>query len=175
MNKERISETDETIPTEVQDHLTGEHAITDIGQLVLFIVFVLIMVLDKFIFHYSLNAIGTLPVIVSMPVFVILFLSGVFLINQSYRVIFGKEKKKSGFVQEGVFRLVRHPMYTGSMLLFLSFVILSYSILALGVWVFICVFYYFVSKHEEKLLYLKLGQTYQNYKNEVPMFIPFWK
>ncbi len=105
----------------------------------------------------------------------ILFITGSYSIFTSHQIIFRKTEKETGVVTSGVFNKARHPMYLGSILLFLSFVILSYSILAFLFWLVICVFYYFISRHEEKLLINKFGDKYKEYQKKVPMFIPFIK
>lgn len=156
-------------------NLAGEHAITDIGQLLLFVAFVLILVLDIFVFKFSLKIIGTLPYIIALPLFILFFIAGNYLIFTSHQLVFKKIEKDTEIVTSSVFKLVRHPMYFGSILLFFSFVILSYSLLAFLVWLVICLFYYFISRFEEKLLIDKFGNKYKKYQEEVPMFIPFLK
>lgn len=153
-------------------NLAGEHAITDIGQIVLFMTFVLVIVLDIFIFKFSNKTIGTISWMIDIPLFLLFFITGSYFIFTSHQMIFRKTEKEIEVVTSGVFNKVRHPMYFGSVLLFLSFVILSYSILAFLVWLVICVFYYFISRHEEKLLSNKFGDEYKDYQKKVPMFIP---
>jgi len=156
-------------------NLAGEHAITDIGQLILFIIFVSVMILDMFVFEFSSNTIGTISWIIYVPLFLLFFITGSYFIFTSHKIIFSKPEKVADIVTSGVFNKIRHPMYFGSMLLFFSFVILSYSILAFLVWLVIVVFYYFISRHEEKLLIKKYGDKYKEYQEKVPMFIPFIK
>jgi protein-S-isoprenylcysteine O-methyltransferase Ste14 len=156
-------------------NLAGEHAITDIGQLILFVIFVLVMIIDIFMFKFSNRMIGTLSQILAIPLFLIFFLIGSYFILTSHRIIFRETDKEVGIVTSGVFNIVRHPMYFGSVILFFSFAILSNSILAFLVWIVICFFYYFISRHEEKLLINKFGDKYREYQEKVPMFIPFIK
>ena len=154
-------------------NLPGEHAIADIGQLILFVIFVLVIIIDIFILKFSSKMIGTLSQMLTIPLFLLFLLIGGYLILISHRIIFQDNDKDIGIVTEGVFNTVRHPMYFGSILLFFSFVILSNSVLALLVWILICIFYYFISRYEEKLLINKFGDKYKEYQKKVPMFIPF--
>jgi protein-S-isoprenylcysteine O-methyltransferase Ste14 len=119
--------------------------------------------------------IGTLPQMLTIPLFLLFLLTGSYFILISHRIIFQDNDKDIEIVTKGVFNIVRHPMYFGSTLLFFSFVILSNSVLALLVWILICVFYYFISRYEEKLLINKFGDEYKEYQKKVPMFIPFIK
>jgi len=156
-------------------NLPGEHAITDIGQLVLFVIFVLVIIIDIFILKFSNKMIGTMSQMLIIPLFLLFLLTGSNFILISHRIIFRDTDKDIEIVTKGVFNIVRHPMYFGSILLFFSFVILSNSVLALLVWILICVFYYFISRYEEKLLINKFGDKYKEYQKNVPMFIPFIK
>ena len=156
-------------------NLPGEHAITDIGQLVLFVIFVLVIIIDIFILKFSNKMIGTMSQMLTIPLFLLFLLTGSNFILISHRIIFRDTDKDIEIVTKGVFNIVRHPMYFGSILLFFSFVILSNSVLALLVWILICVFYYFISRYEEKLLINKFGDKYKEYQKNVPMFIPFIK
>jgi len=156
-------------------NLPGEHAVTDIGQLILFAIFFLVMVFDIFIFRFSNKILGTLSQLLTIPLFLIFFLTSSYFILTSHRIIFRENDKVIGIATKSVFNIVRHPMYLGSILLFFSFVILSNSVLAFLIWIFICVFYYFISRYEEKLLINKFGDKYKEYQKKVPMFIPFIK
>jgi len=156
-------------------NLGGEHAVTDIGQLILFIFFVSVMILDIFVFKFSNNTIGTISWIIYVPLFLLFFITGSYFIFTSYQIIFRKTENETGAVTSGIFSIVRHPMYFGSILLFFSFVILSHSILAFLVWLVMGVFYYSISRYEEKLLIKKFGDKYREYQGKVPMFIPFKK
>jgi len=142
---------------------------------ILFIIFVSVIILDIFIFKFSSNIIGTLIWIIAVHSFLLFFITGSYFIFTSHQIIFSKTWKETEIVASGVFNKGRHPMYFGSVLLFFSFVIISYSILAFTVWLVIAVFYYYISRYEEKLLIKKFGDKYKEYQEKVPMFIPFIK
>ncbi len=154
-------------------NLAGEHALNDIGQLILFLAFVSVVVLDLFILKFSKRIIGTLSWMIAVPLFLLFFIIGGYFAFTSHRTIFKENEEEIGLVTRGVFSIVRHPMYFGSILLFFSFVVFSYSILAFLVWLIICFFYYFISRYEEKLLIDQFGDSYREYQKRVPMFIPF--
>lgn len=147
-------------------NLAGEHPLTDTGQLILFIVFITFLILDIFVFKFSSNIIGTLSWTDTLPLFLLFFITGIYFIFTSHNIIFKKTDQENGIITKGVFNKVRHPMYFGSVLLFFSFVILSYSILSFCIWIVICFFYYFVSRYEEKLLINKFGDKYKEYQKK---------
>lgn len=76
------------------------------------------------------------------------------------------------FKKEGILKKVRHPLYSGSILILLGFIIFSPS---LGNFInFTCILIYiFIGiKLEEKKLVKIYGQKYAEYKTKVPMLIP---
>ena len=105
-----------------------------------------------------------------------------------YSVAYLVAKRKEGLVTSGPYRLVRHPQYLGMVLSTLGLTSWSVWILnntlgtgflspsqTIGVW-FIELFAYILLAHvEEQHLSRKFGEPFQNYKNQVPFFIPYLK
>ena len=152
--------------------LAGEHRWGDAGQVILFIIFVIGMVSDLFFIKVSSSWQDVtpwyFPVIIFIP---LIFISG-YLAKSGLKKVFKEERKDLKVIRSGVFGIVRHPIYLGSILTFLSFTILSLSIVALIIWFVIIIFYYYLCRYEEKLLIGKLGEKYCDYMKDVPMFIP---
>jgi len=81
----------------------------------------------------------------------------------------GKEELQT----EGLYELVRHPMYFGIMLFLFGAMMYNPSSRFL-LTALITVIYIFVgARFEEKKLVKKFGKAYEKYQNEVPMLIPF--
>ena len=105
-----------------------------------------------------------------------------------YSVAYLRIKKKEGLVTSGPYRLVRHPQYLGMILSTLGFTSWSVWILnntfgigflspsqTIGVW-FIELFAYILLAYiEEQDLSRNYGESFENYKSQVPFFIPFLK
>jgi len=87
-------------------------------------------------------------------------------------MVFGEKREEPQVITTGVFSIVRHPIYFGSILLYLGFILLSLSLLSVLVWILIIVFYYMISLYEEKLLTQRFGSAYEEYKKKVPMLLP---
>lgn len=155
--------------------LGGEHKLGDIGQIILLVFFITGILADKFILHCSVFSIQFLPfylrVLISLPFFVFSF----YLARYGLKIIFGEQREELVIIKSGVFSIVRHPIYLGSILVYLGFIIISLSIIAFCIWVIIILFYYYISRYEEKILIDKIGVQYEDYTREVPMFIPWFR
>jgi protein-S-isoprenylcysteine O-methyltransferase Ste14 len=156
-----------------RDGLAGEHAFTDIGQLVLFAVFLITWITDSFAFRYSVFLAVHVPAYVRFPVgLATLVASAVFALS-AHKAVFGQAGRKPGLISKGVFSFVRHPMYFGSWLFSVGLVIMSFSVSSAAVSIVILLFYCLVARYEELLLAGKFGVEYREYQSRVPMFLPF--
>lgn len=81
-----------------------------------------------------------------------------------------EEEKSSGLVTRGLYRLVRHPLYTFSLL----FIWLSPTISQNALTVYVgATFYVLIGAYfEERKLLLEFGSAYAEYKQRTPMLIP---
>lgn len=156
--------------------IAGENAWGDLGQLILFIVFIVGIILDLVFLRVGQSFGESVPlllrIIVALPVLII---SG-YLAQSGLKIVFREERSKLMVIRTGVFSLVRHPIYLGSILLYLGFIILSMSVITFGIWIIIIVFYVYISRYEENILIDKLGEEYEQYMHDVPMFTPkIWR
>lgn len=152
--------------------LTGEHAFSDMGQLILLVVFLVVWIADSFVFKYSTFLTQYISNYIRVPIaLIVLVLSGL-LAWAGLRIVFGEIREEPQVITTGVFSIVRHPIYLGLILLYLGFILLSLSLLSVLVWILIIVFYYMISRYEEKLLTQRFGSVYEEYKKKVPMLFP---
>lgn len=160
---------------EHREDLAGEHKLGDIGQIILLIVFIIGLLADRFVLHFSLPLVQFLPsylrVLISLPFFVFSFYLALF----GLKTVFGEQREELVVIKSGVFSIVRHPIYLASILVYLGFIIISLSIIAFCIWVIIILFYYYISRYEERILVDKLGTQYEDYMRRVPMFIPWFR
>lgn len=152
--------------------LAGEYRWGDTGQIILLIVFIIGMTLDLFLLKVSDSWQDIIPwyfrIVVVLPV---LFVAGYFA-QRAHQKVFKEERKELMVIKTDVFAIIRHPMYFGSILVYLGFVIFSLSVVAMVIFVIVVIFYYYLCRYEEQLLIEKLGADYKNYMKKVPMFIP---
>jgi protein-S-isoprenylcysteine O-methyltransferase Ste14 len=122
---------------------------------------------------------------VSIPVFLIGVLfavwSNVFLLEKGkggpldlFRLSISP--RSTSLVTTGPYRLCRHPMVFGTICLYTGIALFLNSIHDLVlVWACIPLFLIFLKQSEEKRLIRDFGQAYIDYRNRVPMLVPFLK
>jgi len=154
------------------EHLAGEHAITDIGQLVLAMLFAAVWIADLFFLKWSAFLNGHVPLAIRIPVGAGLLVLAALLAQASHRAIFGETRKKPHVIRTGVFGFVRHPMYLSEILLYLGLLLMGISLIAGVVWLATIGFLHYIARKEEKLLLARFGNEYAVYVRDVPMWIP---
>jgi len=146
--------------------LAGECKWGDPVQFILFFVFMIAVVLDKSVFNFSNNFSSFFPTWARWLAGLISILAGVIFIQDGHRVF--DEVRRPRVIKEGVFKIVRHPIYLGSIMTYFGFSIISMSVLGFLILLPIAAFYYYISVYEEKLLLEKFGDEYRNYMKETP-------
>lgn len=123
--------------------------------------------------HTLFPAVGYLGMYINILCAVIalfLILNGWYNIYHKY---WSKEKGKGELVTSGVYKYIRHPQYTGLLLLSLGMLI-EWATLPLLIMFPVMVFMYVrLAKREEKDMLSEFGGSYQQYMAETKMFIPF--
>ncbi len=155
-----------------RDDLTGEHTLSDAGQIVFACLFAIVWVADTFFLRYGTFLNGQVPLVMRIPPAVLVMILSGYLARSGLSVVFGEVRENPGVIRKSVFGIVRHPVYLSEILLYLSLLLLSMSLPAAVVWVVAIAFLHCISRHEEKLLLARFGAEYERYMREVPMWIP---
>jgi len=153
--------------------LTGEHPFGDTGQLILLFVFLIVWIGDSYIMRFSIMATRYVPLGVRIALFILGVGAAGYLAQKGLAIVFGEERERPRVIKKGVFSMVRHPIYLGSLLLYFSCLLLTMSLLSVLVWFIIVAFYVYISRYEEKMLLERFGSEYADYMREVPMLIPW--
>lgn len=153
-------------------HLTGEYRWGDTGQLILFFLFLGVWITDSFIFNYSTFLRDVVPDYIRIPVAGIVLICGWYLARGGMRMVFGTEREQPEVISDGVFRIVRHPIYTGALLFYLGSVCITLSIASAVFWLLIVVFYFLISRYEERILKETFGEEYSSYMKKTGMLFP---
>jgi protein-S-isoprenylcysteine O-methyltransferase Ste14 len=150
----------------------GEHPHGDLGQLILVVVFLVVWVFDSFIFHFSTMLTSYFPLYLRLPLAGLVLICALFLVRSGHKAISEEVQKNPQVLDDGAFSRVRHPLYLAALLFYIFLLCISPSIICLGLWIVIFLFYNFIASYEEKLLIEKFGSDYQEYIDRVPKWIP---
>ena len=156
------------------DHLLGkESPHNHIIQLACLIVFIIILVLDSFVFKFSVGITGYVSLWIRLIMTLALILIGIIIIRSAEKMLF--HETQSGVIDRGLFAYVRHPLYLGVLLIYLGFVLGSFSIISFVAFVLIFFVYNYLAIFEEKDLERMFGEEYLQYKKRVSRWFPrFW-
>jgi protein-S-isoprenylcysteine O-methyltransferase Ste14 len=152
--------------------LIGEHKWGDAGQLVLLILFLAIWIPDSFIFHWTDFLSEKIAWYYhTVPGLCILAFAG-YMAWKGLRTVFIETRETPHVITKGAFSIVRHPIYLGAILFYLGQIFMTLSLASLPLLIFIVIFYWFISRHEEKMLTERFGDEYIKYKHRIPMLFP---
>ena len=149
----------------------GEHPLGDAGQLILFGLFLIIWILDSFILQRSTFLADEIPLVIRL-LFLGAALGAAGYLFKSGHVVVSGEQRPTTVVSSGAFRYVRHPLYLGSILIYLGMTASTVSLFCLALLVIIVLFYNHIAGYEERLLETKFGETYTAYKKKTGKWVP---
>ena len=149
----------------------GEHPLGDAAQLSLFGLFMVIWILDSFILHQSTFLTAHIPLVLRLIILVITIAVAGYLFKSGHVVVSGDQRPIT-VVTSGAFRYVRHPLYLGSILIYLGMTVSTASLFCLALLVVIILFYNYIAGYEEKLLETKMGEAYASYKMSTGKWMP---
>lgn len=156
----------------IREDLVGEHPFGDFGQLIFLIVFLVLWILDSFVFYF------TTILAEFIPHYIRLILAGLVLIPSScfawssIRVVFMEVRDPPRVIKTGVFSCMRHPMYLAALLFYIGLIFMTLSLVSLAFWGKIFIFYNYIATYEERQLEKRFGQEYIDYRKKVPKWIP---
>jgi len=114
--------------------------------------------------------------VLSIPIGITLFILGwIIIIFAFFKIgVIPSLRKTSNLITSGIYSVIRHPIYSGTLIAVLGWSILFKSIISIIYFPFLCIFYLVSTVIEEKGLIEEYGDKYINYKKKVTKrFIPF--
>lgn len=89
-------------------------------------------------------------------------------------VLFGwiKIHKSHGLVTSGIYKYIRHPQYTGIILLITGWMFRWLNPTILIMYPILLILYYKLARNEERQMLKDYGEEYLQYKDTTPMFFP---
>ena len=101
------------------------------------------------------------------------FLLGIISVYQLNRNLtpFPKPKSNAELVTKGLYKHIRHPIYTGILLFLFGFALFNESLYRIIITAILLLLFYFKSKYEEQQLTVKYSD-YPSYKKTTGRFLP---
>lgn len=102
-------------------------------------------------------------------------LSNVFIFSGLIVIAIGWKGIHAGngeLVTSGIYKYIRHPQYSGFVLMIVGFLIQWPTIITLIMAPILLIMYTKLSKKEEKKMVELFGEKYEEYRKQVPAFIP---
>jgi len=109
---------------------------------------------------------------IRIPVSALVLIAGWYLARNGVRIIFDQDKATEGVIRTGVYGMVRHPIYLGTILFYLGAALITLSLASTACWIVIVVYYMLISRYEERILTDVHGEDYTHYQQEVGMMFP---
>jgi protein-S-isoprenylcysteine O-methyltransferase Ste14 len=128
--------------------------------------------LSHFIFGFStvvLDAVSFPPLLLGTIVFLCI---GSYLVSKAHKAVLDEGHTQLKLVDSGVYAVVRHPMYLGTLLFCLTFLFISLSLLSIAIWIAFFIFYDRMATYEESSLIQILGEEYVAYQRRVAKWFP---
>ncbi|TFG07773.1 MAG: isoprenylcysteine carboxylmethyltransferase family protein [Promethearchaeota archaeon] len=157
-----------------QNLLDGEREapFSHLIQATLPIIFLIIWILDTWIFLISVWLNSFVPLIIRIGLFAIVLTLAFILIYLSHKTLFDKNRPSNELITNGILKYVRNPLYLGVLLIYLAFIFLSISLISIILFIIIFVIYNRMVNFEEKMLEEMFSDEYMDYKNRVSKWIP---
>ena len=149
----------------------GEHPFGDTGQLILLVLFLVVWAGDSFFLRKSTLLSDYVPLYIRVVILAVAVVAAACLFKSGH-VVVSHERRPTGVVSTGAFRYVRHPLYLGSILVYLGLAVSTASLFSLALLVVIFAFYNYIASYEEKLLETSLGEAYREYKRKTGKWVP---
>lgn len=120
----------------------------------------------------TLLGMGETGMMISMILGYVLVFFGIGIFFQGWRQVH-RARQTNALVTDGLYRLVRHPQYTGLFIaLFGEGVVHWPTLFSVALFPVIVLAYFMLARKEEKQVLAEFGDAYRAYQQRVPMFIP---
>jgi protein-S-isoprenylcysteine O-methyltransferase Ste14 len=148
--------------------MAGEHPRGHQLMIGLFLFYIIIWILDSFIFRLT-AFVYNIPLFVNVIIGIIIVILSLWLTSKSEIVFEGSEPR---IVDTGPYARVRHPMYLGMVLIHVGIWVTTLSLLSLIPLITVFIGYNYLASDEERRLKAKFGNEYLAYKKRVRKWIP---
>jgi protein-S-isoprenylcysteine O-methyltransferase Ste14 len=149
----------------------GEYPFGDAGQLILLAVFLAVWVADSFFLRISTFLSEYIPLSLRISILVLTVGAAMYLFKSGH-VVVSQPERPNYVVATGAFRYVRHPLYLASILFYFGLTVSTVSLFSFALWGVIVIFHNYIAIYEEKLLEIRFGEDYRNYRARTGKWLP---
>ncbi len=152
--------------------LGKEHPYSHHLQLIAALAFFPIWFFDSFIFKFSIRLARFVPWVVRLILAFLVIIIAVLMMRAAEKVLFHETDKIPTVIEIGILAYVRHPLYLGMLLAYFGFILGTFSIISVVIFIFIVLIYNKMATYEEQDLERIFSEKYVKYKRRVPKWIP---
>lgn len=156
----------------VEQEIEREHPLNHLFQLLMPIMFLAVWSLDSFVFQFSTFPSEGVPLIFRLLLAAVVFIIALILVNISHKTIFSEGEEPGRVIDMGIMGYVRHPLYLGSMLIYIAILLTTLSLVCLFLFGIVFLVYNRMASYEEEQLEVLFGEMYSQYKTRVKKWIP---
>ncbi|KPL76181.1 methyltransferase family protein [Levilinea saccharolytica] len=95
--------------------------------------------------------------------------------KEVYRRYWSRESGRGELITDGIYAYIRHPQYTGFLLITLGMLLDWATLPMLIMWPIMAVLYYRLARREEREMEAEFGPSYRQYMQRTSMFLPWPK
>lgn len=103
---------------------------------------------------------------------IVSIVSAVFIILGWHGIF--RKRNEGKLVTSGIYRHVRHPQYTGIIMIITAWLFAWPTLPIIVMWPILVFVYYRLARREERDMFSRFGKKYDEYMRHVPMFLPGW-
>ncbi len=156
---------------EIMKEKNGEHPFGDAGQLILLVLFLSIWGGDSFFLRKSTFLSDYLPLYLRLFILALTITIALYLFKSGH-VAVSHQQRPNNVLTDGAFRYVRHPLYLACILTYFGLMFSTASLSSLAFIAGAFIFYNYIANYEERLMILKFGEEYVNYKKRTGKWLP---
>ena len=122
--------------------------------------------------HTLIGYFGLVPTNIGIAIQILGLLLVIFGWKEIFRLYWSKERHEGQLVTRGIYHFIRHPQYTGFLLITLGMIFEWATLPLLIMWPILFVLYYRLARKEEAEMEKEFGQQYFTYRSKTGMFLP---
>lgn len=149
-----------------------EHPGTDTILIILFVIYLAVFVVDSFFLQLTTFLANSVAWQLRLVAGWGLIGIGFWFMWASHRLVIDDAREEPKLRVEGVYSIVRHPMYLGILLLYLGLFAFTLSLALMALWLVVFGVFNRFAAYEEEDLVRVFGERYSEYRRRVPRWLP---